>query len=97
MAFVATVTDPAMDAVSYARSYASGHVRAGLWTEDHASRFVEDTTAGWLNWAVKRLYEERVALIGIVGVTVTLLALQRKIRRSHPEQRHLARRKHVES
>lgn len=63
----------AFDRITYAMSYASGQVRTDLWTEAQYWDFVNHAI---VNNAPSLI----LPLLGIVGITVTLVLLQRELR-----------------
>lgn len=67
------VHSDAFDRITYAMSYAPAQVRTGLWTEAQSWDFVNRTI-------VNNVPSLILPLLGIVGITVTLLLLQRELR-----------------
>lgn len=84
LAFVVAVALPALEPLSYAMSYAEGHVRMGYWTDHQASEFVRNQADGWLRQIVMELGQEGGTLFGIVGSTAILIGLQNRVRRHYP-------------
>lgn len=57
-----------LDAIVYAWSYATGHVKHGLWSQDRATRFFINEAVGWL-WPFA------LQIIGVLGIMWVLVKI----------------------